>query len=166
MFEPCDVVKHLGHVDGIVPSLACILDVFWRNNMVSAVEIPLGNLWKWHFRDSKNLQNVLGCLSPKKLVPSVLVPKLPTIHYQPATWKIFDSPWFEPIRNGEIFWMTNNVKETRVWNEVISPCHRDIRGTLTTSPFLMLSSYDSSTVLLAEWYWNLWCPSYSRRVPN
>ena len=24
-FEPCDVVERLGHFDGIVPSLACIL---------------------------------------------------------------------------------------------------------------------------------------------
>ena len=123
--------------------------------MASAIEIPLGNPWKWHFRDSKNFQNVPRCLSPKKLVPLVRVPKPPTIHYQPATWKLFDSPGFEPIRNGEIFWMSNNVIETCVWNEVILPCHRDIGGASTTSPFLMLSSYDSSTVLLTEWYWNL-----------
>ena len=25
MFEPCDVLERLGHFDGIVPSLACIL---------------------------------------------------------------------------------------------------------------------------------------------
>ena len=60
--------------------------------MASAIEIPLGNPWKWHFRDSKNFQNVPRCLSPKKLVPLVRVPKPPTIHYQPATWKLFDSP--------------------------------------------------------------------------
>ena len=82
--------------------------------MASAIEIPLGNPWKWHFRDSKNFQNVPRCLSPKKLAPLVRVPKPPTIHYQPATWKLFDSPGFEPIRNGEIFWMSNNVTETRV----------------------------------------------------
>ena len=82
--------------------------------MASAIEIPLGNPWKWHFRDSKNFQNVPRCLSPKKLVPLVRVPKPPTIHYQPATWKLFDSPGFEPIRNGEIFWMSNNITETRV----------------------------------------------------
>ena len=147
MLEPCDVVKHLGHFDGIVPSLVCILDVFWRNNMASAVEIPIGNPWKWHFRDSKNFQDVPRCLSPKKLAPSVLVPKLPTIHYQPASWKLFDSPGFEPIRNGEKFWMSNNVIETRVWNEVISPCHRDIGGASTTSPFLM---FHRMTVLLSS----------------
>ena len=149
MLEPCNVVKRLGHFDGIVPSLVCILDVFWWNNMATAVEIPLGNPWKRHFRDPKNFQNVPRCLSPKKLL------KLPTIHYQRATWKLFDSPGFEPIRNGEIFWMSNDIIETRVWNEVISPWHRDIGGASTTSPFLMLSLYDSSTVLLAEWYWNL-----------
>ena len=114
MLEPCNVVKCLGHFNGIVPSLVCILNVFWRNNMVSAVDIPLGNPWKWHFWDSKNFQNVPRCLSPKKLVPLVWVPKLPTIHYRPATWKLFDSPGFEPIRNGEIFWMSNNVTETCV----------------------------------------------------
>ena len=151
MLEPCNVVKR----DGIVPSLVCILNVFWWNNMATAVEIPLGNPWKRHFRDPKNFQNVPRCLSPEKLVPSVLVLKLPTIHYQCATWKLFDSPGFEPIRNGEIFWMSNDIIETRVWNEVISPWHRDIGGASTTSPFLMLSLYDSSTVLLAEWYWNL-----------
>ena len=36
------------------------------------MEIPLENPWKWHFRDSK-FQNVARCLSPKKLVPLVLV---------------------------------------------------------------------------------------------
>ena len=155
MLKPCIVVKRLGHFNGIVPSLVCILDVFWWNNTATAVEIPLGNPWKRHFGDSKKFQNVHRFLGPKKLVPSVRVPKPPTIHYQPATWKLFDSPGFEPIRNGEIFWMSNNVMETRVWNEVIQPCHRDIGGASTTSPFLMLSSYDSSTVLLAEWYWTL-----------
>ena len=55
----------LGHFDSIVPSLACIL-------MVSTVEIPLENPWKWHFQDSKS-QNVPRCLSPKKLVPLVRV---------------------------------------------------------------------------------------------
>ena len=28
MLEQCEVVKRLGHFDGIVPSLVCILDVF------------------------------------------------------------------------------------------------------------------------------------------
>ena len=63
----------LGHFDNIVPSRACILNVFSRNNMVSTVEILLENPWKWHFQDSK-FENVPRCLSPKKLVPLVLVP--------------------------------------------------------------------------------------------
>ena len=28
----------------------------------------------------------------KNILPLVRVPKPPTIHYQPATWKLFDSP--------------------------------------------------------------------------
>ena len=52
--------------------------------MLSTMEIPLENPWKWHFQDSK-FQTVPTCLRPKKLVPLVLVPKLRTIHYQPAT---------------------------------------------------------------------------------
>ena len=64
--------KRLRHFDGIVPSLACM----------SAVEIPLENLWKCHFRDL--FQNVPRCLGPQELVPLVRVPKPPT-HYQPAT---------------------------------------------------------------------------------
>ena len=72
MFELCDVVECMGHFDDIVLSLACILDVFLPNNMVSTVEIPLVNPWKWHFQDSK-FENVPRCLSPKKLVPLVLV---------------------------------------------------------------------------------------------
>ena len=52
--------------------------------MVYAVEIPVENPWKWHFRDSK-FQNVPRRFDPKKLLPLVLVPKWPTIHYQPPT---------------------------------------------------------------------------------
>ena len=55
----------------------------WRNMS--------SNHWKWHFQDSK-FQNVRRCFGPQELVPLVRVPKLPTIHYQPATWNGFDSP--------------------------------------------------------------------------
>ena len=75
----------------ISTALFPVLRVFWRNNMASAVEIPVENPWKWHFRDSK-FQNVPRRLDPKKLEPLVLVPKPPTIHDQPPTWKLFDSP--------------------------------------------------------------------------
>ena len=44
---------------------------------------PPENPWKRHFRDS-NSQNVPRCLSPQELVPLVQVPKLVTIHCQPA----------------------------------------------------------------------------------
>ena len=37
-------------------------------------------------------RNVPRCLGPQELVPLVRVPKPPTIHYQPATKKLFDSP--------------------------------------------------------------------------
>ena len=53
-------------------------------------KIPLENPWKRDFRDSK-FQNVPRFLGPKKLVSLVWVPKLPTIHNQPANEKIFDS---------------------------------------------------------------------------
>ena len=68
-----------------------VLRVFWRNKIASAVENTSWNPWKCHFWGSK-FQNVPRCLGPQKLVPLVRVPKLPTIHYQPATWKLFDSP--------------------------------------------------------------------------
>ena len=60
--------------------------------MVSVVE---KYLLKCHFRDSK-FQNVPRCLGPQdlELVPLVRVLKPPTIHYQPATLKRFDSPEF------------------------------------------------------------------------
>ena len=47
-------------------------------------KIHLENPWRRHFRDFK-FQNVPRCLGPQELVPLVQVPKLPTIHYQPAT---------------------------------------------------------------------------------
>ena len=71
-------------------TLLPVLYVFWRNNMVSAVENtawkPLETrfLWKRDFRDSK-FQNLPRCLGPNKLVPLMQVPKPPIIHYQPAT---------------------------------------------------------------------------------
>ena len=46
-------------------------------------KIPLKNLWKCHFWDSK-FQDVPRYLIPQEFEPLVRVPKLPTIHYQPA----------------------------------------------------------------------------------
>ena len=37
-------------------------------------------------------RNVPRYLGPQELVPLVQVPKPPTIHYEPATKKLFDSP--------------------------------------------------------------------------
>ena len=54
-------------------------------------KIPLENLWKRHFRDSI-FQSVPRCLSPKELVLWYESLKPPTIYYQPATLKRFDSP--------------------------------------------------------------------------
>ena len=63
MFKPGDVVEHLGHFSGIVCSLLCILT---KQHGVHSGKYP-------------------RCLSPQELVPSVQIPKPPTIHYQPAT---------------------------------------------------------------------------------
>ena len=54
-------------------------------------KIPIEHPWRRDFRDSK-FQNVPRCLGPQKRAPLVRVPKPPTIHYQPATEKLFDSP--------------------------------------------------------------------------
>ena len=62
-------------------ALFSVLPVFWRNKIASAVESTSWNPWKCHFWGSK-FQNVPRCPSPQKPVPSVRVPKLPTIHYQ------------------------------------------------------------------------------------
>ena len=72
-------------------ALFLVLRVFWRNKIASAVENTSWNPWKCHFWGSK-FQNVPRCLSPQELVPLVRVPKLPMVHYQPATWKRFGSP--------------------------------------------------------------------------
>ena len=69
MFELCDVGECLGHFDGIVPS-QCILTK--QHGVHDGDTVPLENPWKWHFQDSK-FENVPRCLSPKKLVPLVLV---------------------------------------------------------------------------------------------
>ena len=59
-------------------------------------KIPLENPWKWHFVDSY----VPRCFSPQEFVLLVRVPKLATIHYLPATKKLFDSPAFDPEKVG------------------------------------------------------------------
>ena len=56
-------------------------------------KIPIEHPWRRDFRDSK-FQNVPRCLGPQKRAPLVRVPKPPTIHYQPAIEKRFDSPAF------------------------------------------------------------------------
>ena len=75
----------------VLMALFPVLQVFWRNKIASAVENTSWNPWKCHFWGSK-FQNVPRCVSPQELGPLVRVPKPPTIHYQPAPWKLFDSP--------------------------------------------------------------------------
>ena len=101
----------------ISTALFPVLRVFWRNSIASAVEIPLENPWKCHFRDSK-FQNVPRCLGPQQLVPSVRVPKPPTIHYQPE--KLFDSPGFKPFAQ-QFPWPGKNLENgDKAWNNVKS----------------------------------------------
>ena len=102
-----DVMEHLGHFDSIVPSLACSLT---KQQGVRGGKIPLENSWKWHFWDSK-IQNVPRCLGLQKLVPLVQVPKPTTIHYQPATRKLFDSPAW-PL------WVFPQVKRGIDWRKI------------------------------------------------
>ena len=54
-------------------------------------KIPIEHPWRRDFRDSK-FHNVPRCLDPQKRAPLVRVPRPPTIHYQPAIEKLFDSP--------------------------------------------------------------------------
>ena len=68
----------LGHFDGIVPSLACVLTK--QHGVCGGKKNPC----KHHFQDSK-FQNVPRRLRPQELAPLVRVPKPPTIHYWPAT---------------------------------------------------------------------------------
>ena len=78
--ELCDVIEHLGHLDSIVLSLACIL--MKQHDVRSGkylLETP-GNAI------SKTLifKMSLDASALKQLVPLVWVPKPRTTHYQPA----------------------------------------------------------------------------------
>ena len=69
-----------------------VLRVFWRKQYSLRggkylLKTP-GNA----ISETQKTQNVPRCLSPQELVPLVQVSKPSTIHYQPATWKRFDSP--------------------------------------------------------------------------
>ena len=75
----------------ISKALLPVLRVSRRNNVASAVESSIEHPWRRDFRDSK-FHNVPRCLDPQKRAPLVRVPKPPTIHYQPAIEKLFDSP--------------------------------------------------------------------------
>ena len=77
-------------INGIVPSLACTCILMKQHGVHSGkylLKTP-GNA----ISETLKFQNVPRCLSPQELVPLVRVPKPPTIHYQPATQKLFDSP--------------------------------------------------------------------------
>ena len=72
----CNVVEHLGHFDGIVPSLACILT---KQHGVRGGKYLLktpGNT----ISETLNFKISLDASALKELVPLVQVPKLPTIY--------------------------------------------------------------------------------------
>ena len=81
MFEPCNVLDHLGHFDGIVPSLACIL---MKQHGVRSGKDLLKTPGKT-ISETQNFKMSLRCLGPQELVPLVRVPGLRTTHYQPAS---------------------------------------------------------------------------------
>ena len=73
MFEPCDVVERLGHFNGIIPSLACILT---KQHGVPGGKFLLktpGN----PVSETLNFKMALKwpCLGPQELVAVVRVPK-------------------------------------------------------------------------------------------
>ena len=74
MFEPCNVVERLGHFDGVVPSLACILT---KQHGVHGgkylLKTPANAI-----PETTKFQNVPRCLGPQELVPLVRVSKPPT----------------------------------------------------------------------------------------
>ena len=71
----------MGHFDGIVPSLVCILT---RQPDVRGAKYLLKTSGNTISETLLFKQNVARCLSPQELVPLGRVPKPPTIHYQPA----------------------------------------------------------------------------------
>ena len=72
----------------ISTALLPVLCVFWWNNVWYAVKNAPSKPLQMSFQKF----NVPRCLGPQELVPLVRVPKPPTIHYQPAIKKCFDSP--------------------------------------------------------------------------
>ena len=76
-FEPRDVLECLVPFEGIALSLAYILT---KQHGVRGGK----HLLKIAGNAISETQNDPRCLSPQELVPSVQVPKPPTIHYQHA----------------------------------------------------------------------------------
>ena len=82
MPKPFDVVEHLGHFNGIIPSLAGILKNQHGVRIGKFLLSTPGNA----ISETLNFKNnVPRCLNPQELVPLVRVPNPPSIHYQPAT---------------------------------------------------------------------------------
>ena len=75
-------MERLGHFDGIASSLACIPT---KQHGVRGGKYPLNTP-----RDA--ISEILNFTISQKRAPLVRVPKPPTIHYQPAIEKRFDSP--------------------------------------------------------------------------
>ena len=79
----------LGHFDGIAPSLACILT---KQHGVRGGKYLMKNPGNAISEDLNFTTSLEWCLGHQELVPLVRVQKPPTIPYQPATSKLFDSP--------------------------------------------------------------------------
>ena len=114
-----------------------MLRVFWWNKIASAVENTSWNPWKCHFWGSK-FQNVSRCLGPNKLVPLVRVPKLPIVHYQPATWKRFGGPVLAVSMCFSHAWLTFSLQHrTQVSWQILGFFFRSFKVTAElVEPFL------------------------------
>ena len=88
MFKPCDVLESLGHFNSIVVSLVCIL---MKQRAVCGEKCPLKTPAN-AISDTRIFKMFPNASAPQELVLLVRVPKPPTIHYQPAIKKCFDSP--------------------------------------------------------------------------
>ena len=88
MFKPCDALESLGHFNSIVASFVCIL---MKQRVVRGEKCPL-KIPANAISDTRIFKMFLDASAPQELVPLVRVPKPPTIHYQPAIKKCFDSP--------------------------------------------------------------------------
>ena len=77
-------------IDAIGPSFACTCILMKQYGICGGkylLKTPRNAI-----SETLKFQSVPRCLGPQELVPLMRVPKLPTIHYQPAAQNSFDSP--------------------------------------------------------------------------